>query len=230
MLHLSCGFCSSANTSLPTDDLSIHHLSRCQRGSLSLTPHPSTTARLLTFDAPLGARGLAPAVAALPPAHIDPAGTANKDQCPAGQPRSPPRAGRRGGRWAAKTEGGKHETSRLNSTPPSCTGPAAHSRHGGSWPRARPHVPRMLGALGGRAGTGAGQATPRCPRTAPPPSPPSRGGDSSRDGGQAAAGGCGGGAGAVRDGRGLTPAAAAAGASGGGAARRCCCRGGPAAP
>lgn len=177
MLHLSCGFYSSANTSLPTDDLSIHHLARCQRSPPGPTPHPSSTAPLLTFDAPLGARGLAPAVAALPPAHIDPAGTANKDQCPAGQPRSPSRAGRRGGRWAGETEGGKDETSRLNSTPPSCTGPAAHSRHGGSWPRARPHVPRMLGPSAGERAPGQGRQRRGAPGTqdSPPPSPPPEG-------------------------------------------------------
>lgn len=120
VLHLSCGFCSSASTSSPTDT----PVSTTSPGAgevpsaptTSPTTRPSRTAQLLTFDAPLGARGLAPAVAALPPADIDPAGTANKDQCPAGHPRSPCRAGPRGGRWPGETKGGKNESSRLNST------------------------------------------------------------------------------------------------------------------
>lgn len=76
VLHLPRGFCSSASPSLPTDDPSTHHLARC--------PGLRSPPQVLTFGAALGARGPAPAVAALPPAHIDPAGTANSKQWPAG--------------------------------------------------------------------------------------------------------------------------------------------------
>lgn len=45
--------------------------------------------KLLTFDAPLGARGLAPAVAALPPAHVHPAGRAQRGEGRRGLPPQP---------------------------------------------------------------------------------------------------------------------------------------------
>lgn len=106
VLHLTCGFCSSASTSLPARR--SQQTSPLQVPAWSPTTPPSRSARLLTFDAPLGARRLAPAVAALPPAHIDPAGTANKDPCPPGHRRSPSRAGPRGGRRAEETKGGKN--------------------------------------------------------------------------------------------------------------------------
>lgn len=50
VLDLSRGFCSSASTSLPTDDPSTHHLARCQPGPLGShrisypTPLPDRTA------------------------------------------------------------------------------------------------------------------------------------------------------------------------------------------
>lgn len=42
VLHLSYVFCSSASTSSPTDDPSIHHLARCLGGPLAPTTSPTT--------------------------------------------------------------------------------------------------------------------------------------------------------------------------------------------
>lgn len=75
--------------------------------------------KLLTFDAPLGARGLAPAVAALPPAHVHPAGRAQRGEGPQGPPQPRPRSaapgGRRGGRWAGRERAGRIQSAGASS-------------------------------------------------------------------------------------------------------------------
>lgn len=67
---------------------------------------------ILTFDAPLRARGPAPAVAALPPADVDPAGRADRGDGPEGLPSAagPRTAGagdKRAGRMESREESGR---------------------------------------------------------------------------------------------------------------------------
>lgn len=80
----------SAATTSPDASAERHWSPPLLTAVVSPRPPPRPT-RLLTFDAPLGARGLAPAVAALPPADIHPAGTAKKEEGPVGLPPTTPR-------------------------------------------------------------------------------------------------------------------------------------------
>lgn len=70
-------------------------------GSSTLLAAEEGHRELLTFDAPLGARGLAPAVAALPPAHVHPAGRAQRGEGRRGLPPQPRPRERAGGMQSA---------------------------------------------------------------------------------------------------------------------------------
>lgn len=84
-------FCRAPSPFEPSRDAAHpqQRLSQQGFGSSTLLAAELEHRKLLTFDAPLGARGLAPAVAALPPAHVHPAGRAQRGEGRRGLPPQP---------------------------------------------------------------------------------------------------------------------------------------------